>query len=177
MCILFCTASNVKIRFTKLTRKVECIGMPLGKQEVNRRSILLSSSCSLRISCKKKLQELARGCFWNLLPLKKSSELWQYSDPCSNPSSMHFPCSISLLWQSFCLRTARRGNSVRQEKAPRHKEKAAEPGWLDQHESYLPLVIGNSTWAQRSHNCPKMLLCSCGVLDMWLSRALTYSLW
>lgn len=46
-------------------------------------------------------------------------------------------------------------------------------GRLDQYESYLPLVTGNSTWTQTSYNCPEKLLCSSGDLDMWLSWALS----
>lgn len=98
------------------------------------------------------------------------------------------PAPCLFLETPFCdslsvQETAQRGKRGWQERLQHTRKIAAETEGLDQYESSLPLVIGNSTWAQRSHNCPEKLLCSSGVLDMRLSQALnlkialTYSLW
>lgn len=97
--------------------------------------------------------------FWNFLALKMSSDLWQY--PCSNPSSMAYAFFLICLPFAAISLSKKQPGEVTQcgrNTLQVQRKKWLQTGWWDQYEPYSSLVIGTSTWAQRSHDCPKKLL-------------------
>lgn len=92
----FAKQAILKLDLPNLLAKWNVFRKPEGKKSTREAYCCLLHAVLLLIT-RRSHKNQQGAVFWNLLLLKMSSDLWQYSDPCENPSSMAYAFSMVYL--------------------------------------------------------------------------------